>query len=65
MNKSPDEIVAGKIISELKEKELIHDSQLDEIKTKLKSGDISSEDWRLIVEKDIEQSKGLKNVTED
>lgn len=65
MNKSPDEIVADKIISELKQNELIQDSQLDEIKPKLKSGDISSEDWRLIVEKYIEQSKGQKNGTED
>ena len=56
MTKNPDDIVAEQIVTELREKRLISDSKLKDLTKKLSTGSLSSQDWRLLVELEVDTS---------
>jgi hypothetical protein len=57
MSESPDKIVTEKIIVDLANKGLLNDASRTILSRRLLAGDINSEDWRVLVEKDIAKSK--------
>lgn len=57
MNKSPDAIVAEKIIAELAAKQLLGETGRKKLAEQLVKGEMTSEDWRVLVEKDMPQPK--------
>ena len=56
MTKNPDDIVAEQIVIELREKRLISDSKLKDLTKKLSTGSLSSQDWRLLIELEVDTS---------
>ena len=56
MTKNPDDIVAEQIVIELREKRLISDSKLKDLTKKLSTGSLSSQDWRLMIELEVDTS---------
>ncbi len=54
MTKNPDDIVAEQIVIELREKRLISDSKLKDLTKKLSTGSLSSQDWRLMIELEVD-----------
>ena len=61
MTKTPDRIVAERIISELREKRLVNDDQLEDLEKKLPTGKLSAEDWRLMAELTIAKAKEVES----
>lgn len=56
MTKNPDDIVAEQIVVELHEQRLISESKLEGLTKKLSTGTLSSQDWRLLVELEVDTS---------
>lgn len=62
MIKNPDDVVAEQITIELREKRLISDSKLKDFTKKLSTGTLSSQDWRLLVELEVDISTGSNDA---
>ena len=56
--KTPDEEVAIRILEELRKRGLLSDSGLTKLGSRLASGQLSAEDWRLAVEIDRSDKEG-------
>lgn len=50
MTKTPDEIVAERIVASLKEEKLIPEQKLKGLAEKLVAGSLKADDWRLFVD---------------
>ena len=61
MTKRPDEIVAENIVERLKKDNLIPGNKVNEFTRKLSGGSLSIEDWKVMAELTIEESKGGQN----
>jgi hypothetical protein len=61
MTKRPDEIVAENIAGELQKNNLISEDKVNEFTRKLSNGSLSIEDWKLMAELAVEESKGGQN----
>ncbi len=57
MTNTPDQIVTGKIIAELRVKQLMDEERLEELEGKLSAGKLSAEDWRLMAELTIAKAR--------
>lgn len=59
MNQTPDELLAQKILDDVRAKKLLTVNQLDELPKKLTSGRMKKEDWQIMVEKAVDaEGKG-------
>ena len=65
MSKSPDVIVAEKILVDLQTQKLLGDVTLEALGPLLVKGSIRSEDWRVLIEKELAQTKGTDNATKN
>ncbi len=54
MTKTPDDIVAEQIVSELHEQQLVSEAKLKDLAKKLSTGTLSPQDWRLLVELEVD-----------
>ena len=65
MTQTPDDIVADQIVAELHAQQLISEAKLKDLAKKLSTGTLSSQDWRLLaeleVDADTEASDGQAN----
>ncbi len=61
MNESPDSILSERILSKLQASNALKNETLEDLKKQIKSGTLKSEDWILLLEKDIEKLKEKQN----
>ncbi len=65
MKIAPDQIVAEKIVAELRQKQLTAQESVKELGEKLSAGNLSAEDWRLIAELALARAGKLQNGKTD
>lgn len=65
MSKSPDEAVSETIVEALRVQRLMGDTSLKDLATRLATGSLRSEDWRVLIEKETAQTKGAGNATKN
>lgn len=53
--KTPDQIVEDNIIASLQEKKLIGDEELKKLKSKIASGSLKADAWKLIFEMSVDK----------
>jgi len=65
MSKSPDEVVAERIIDAFRTEKLMCDPSLKALAPLLVKGSLRSEDWRVYIEKEVTQAKGSADATKN
>lgn len=65
MEQTPDELLTQKIIPDLAAKRLLSEKHLTELPGKLKSGRMTAEDWRGMVELAVDAETKQKNADKD
>lgn len=62
MSTSPDSQLSERILKKLEENKLLLEESIAELKKDYLKGNLKSEDWILLAEKDLEKLKGKKNA---
>lgn len=57
MTQSPDEKVSEGIVAELRDRQLIATSRMDDLAKKLVAGSLTSADWRRIAEASLDEEQ--------
>ena len=65
MKKTPDEIVAERIVESLKERKLIPEQRLKGLTEKLVAGSLKADDWRLFVDLNQQTEREIGDAEED
>lgn len=61
MSASPDKDLSERILKKLEENKILSEESLTSLKKEYLKGNLKSEDWILLAEKDLEKSKEEKD----